>query len=135
MNVRQMQIEDVAFVMSSWKRSWRTSPWAGVIRNDEYYASITSTIDGLIARGATILVATPDDRPDRILGWVCYEVVDDATCIHYLYVKDAFLRMGIGAQLVEQTQGAKPGTYSFRAKQVVEACPGWRHRPEVARRK
>jgi GNAT superfamily N-acetyltransferase len=139
--VREATSSDVGFIMSSWKRSWRVSPWAGCIRNDEYYGSISSTIEGLVARGAEFLVAVPSGGPNvsRILGWACVEVLGDGTCaIHYIYVKDPYLRLGIGDLLVERAKGTKPGLFSFRFSQVAEACPfaeGWRHSPEIARRK
>jgi len=135
--IRAAEPDDMKLIMESWKRSWRTSPWAGVIRNDEYYASIRSTIEGLIARGAQLLVASHESKPGRVMGWVCYEVLsDELCCIHYVYVKDPFLRQGIGDQLVAAAEGKKPGLYSFRFRQVVESVgPGWSHAPEVARRK
>lgn len=123
------------FVLSTWKRSWRECPWAGTIRNDEFYAVIASTIEGLVLRGAEFLVAA-DPKTDRIMGWVCAETLPDGlACVHYLYVKDPFIPLGIGAQLVEAVAGTKPGLYTHRYRQVVEACRGWRHAPEVARRK
>ncbi len=137
--IREACEADVGFIMSSWKRSWRVSPWAGCIRNDEYFASISSTIEGLIARGATLQVACLAGNEGRILGWCCSEVLADGTCaINYIYVKDPYLRLGIGDKLVNAAKGTKPGLYTFRFHQVAEACPfseGWRHSPEVARRK
>lgn len=137
--IREATSSDVGFIMSSWKRSWRVSPWAGCIRNDEYFASISSTIEGLIGRGATLQVACFGGAEGRILGWVCAEVLGDGTCaIHYVYVKDPYLRLGIGDLLVERAKGTKPGLFTFRFSQTAEACPfseGWTHAPEVARRK
>ncbi len=134
--VRPVMREDINFIMSSWKRSWRVSPWAGVIRNDQYYDVMRDTIEGLVVRGATFQVAVLASRPDRILGWSCEERLPDGLCcIHYIYVKDPYLRMGIGEKLVESAAGTKPGLYTFRTRQVAEACQGWRHAPEVARRR
>lgn len=133
---RPAKESDIKFIMSSWKMSWRTCPWAGCIRNDEFYASIRSTIEGLLGRGATLTVACTTEHPDAILGWLCSEVLPDGLCaVHYTYTKDPYLRMEIGAKLVEHAAGTKPGLYTFRFRQVTEACPGWRHAPEVARRR
>lgn len=134
--IRPAGEDDIKFVMSSWKQSWRVCPWAGVIRNDEYFDSIRSTIDGLIARGAVLQVACLASKPEAIIGWVCSELLSDGLCcIHYVYVKDPYLRNGIGEQLVDSCQGKKPGLYTFRFRQVVESCQGYKHAPEVARRK
>lgn len=134
--VRPAVVDDMKFIMSSWKQSWRVSPWAGCIRNDEFYDVTASTIEGLIARGAEFTVACLEKYQGRILGWLCYEVLPDGlTCVHYTYTKDPYLRMGIGALLVKEAKGTKPGLYTHRFNQVVEACPGFRHAPEAARRK
>lgn len=137
--IRPATRKDMDFVMSSWKKSWRTSPWAGCIRNDEYYSSIASTIEGLVLRGAAFYIACLDSRPDRILGWVCSEQLSAGeACIHYLYVKDPYIKWPIGKKLIEHVPGKKPGFYTFRYRQVAEAChyeQGWRHAPEIARRR
>jgi len=137
LKIRPANPDDINFVMSTWKRTWRTSPWAGCIRNDEYFKSIGSTIEGLIARGSELLVA--ESESGRLLGWCCHETLADSTCcIHYIYVKDPYISLGIGDQLVAATPGTKPGFYTFRYSQVAEACKhseGWRHRPEIARRR
>lgn len=134
--IRPAQPDDIPFILNTWKQSWRVSPWAGVIRNDEYFDSIQSTIDGLIARGASLLVATAHGR---ILGWLCYEQLPDGLCcVHYVYIKDFVLKSNIAEKLLGEAQGRKPGLYTFRYKQVAALCSGrdgWRHAPEVARRK
>lgn len=132
---RAAQPDDMKFILSSWKNSWRTCPWAGTIRNDQFFAVTTATIEGLVARGASFLVAAHTGT-DRILGWVCFEVLSRGeACVHFLYVKDFALKFGIGERLVEQIPGQKPGFFTHRTRQVTEACPGWRHAPEIARRK
>lgn len=138
--IRPAEPDDIKFVMSSWKKSWRVSPWAGTIRNDEFYASIRSTIDGLIGRGATIQIACLPSKPAQILGWICAETLADGICcIHYIYVKDPYFRLGIGKALIDASAGTKPGLYTHRFRQVSEAIAEvggvWRHAPEVARRR
>lgn len=135
-DIRAAIPEDIPFILNSWKQSWRTSPWAGCLRNDEYFDATQSTIDGLIARGAQLLVAT---LGGRILGWLCYELLPDGLCcIHYVYVKDFVLKTGIEQDLLAEAKGRKPGLYTHRYQQVANLCrgaDGWAHRPEVARRK
>lgn len=128
--------DDVKFIMSSWKQSWRVSPWAGTIRNDEFFKVVRATIEGLVLRGAEFIIAYIEKYPERILGWVCHEVLPTGECcIHYLYVKDPYIKLGIGEQLVEQAPGTKPGFYTHRYRQVTDAVHEWRHAPEIARRK
>jgi len=133
---RKAQPDDVSFVFDSWLRSWRTCPAAGTIRNDMYFPVQRATIEGLIGRGAEIEIACLAADESKILGWVCSELTTrNETIIHFLYVKDPYLSFGIGPTLVSRCSGTKPGLYTHRYRQVVDACPGWRSAPEIARRK
>lgn len=131
---------DFAFIFDSWLRSWRKSPWAGIIPNNMYFPVTRSTIEQLVGRGAQFEVACLAADPERILGWICHEQSGPDAVVHYIYVKDPYLPLGIGEALVERASGNKPGFYTFRYRQVVDACQpqgkdGWRHVPEIARRK
>lgn len=135
---RPAQAEDVKFIMSTWKQSWRVCPWAGTVRNDEFFKVIRNTIEGLVLRGAEFKIAYLEKYPTRILGWVCYEVLTQGECcIHYLYVKDPYIPLNIGVELINECPGTKPGFYTHRYRQVTDAIGegGWRHAPEIARRK
>ena len=132
--------EDIRFIFDSWMRSWRKSPWAGVIPNNLYFPLTRSTIEQLVARGAEFEVACLAVDPERILGWICFESCGPEAVVHYLYVKDPYLDLGIGEALVARAPGKKPGFFTFRYRQVNDACQpqgkdGWRHVPEIARRK
>lgn len=135
---RPAKPSDIPFVMDSWLNSWRVSPWAGCIPNNYYYKVTRAAIEQLIIRGAKLEIACKESDPDKILGWVCSELTGPDTVIHYLYVKEGYLPFDIGAKLVERTEGKKPGFYTYRYRQVQDACPGdqgWRHEPSIARRK
>lgn len=136
--IRGARSDDIRFVFDSWLRSWRKSPWAGVIPNNMYFPLTRSTIEQLIARGAELKVACLESNPDHILGWICHELNGPKAVVHYLYVKDPYLPLGIGEALIQAIPGEKPGFYTFRYRQVSDACSyekGWRHIPEIARRK
>lgn len=136
--VRDVYQSDIKFIFDSWLRSWRTSPWAGVIPNNVYYPLTRSVIEQLVGRGATFKVACLANDNDKILGWVCYEVPDQTTVIHYIYIKDAYIPFDIGQLLLDATPGSKPGFFTFRYRQVSDICTydkGWKHAPEIARRK
>lgn len=137
---RAATADDVPFILDSWMKSWRKSPWAGCIVNNSYFKVQRETIEQLIARGAKLEVACSPTKPTQILGWVCSELTTDPeprTVIHYIYVKDPYLRLPIAATLVQRSPGRQPGYYSHRYRQVQDACDykeGWRHAPEIARR-
>lgn len=130
--------DDVSFIFDSWLRSWRKSPWAGTIRNDMYFPTQRATIEGLVARGAQFEVACLTADQDKILGWICHEQSGPDAVVHYIYVKDPYLSLGIAEQLVARIPGNKPGFYTHRYRQVVDALgsnSGWRHAAEIGRRK
>lgn len=131
--------EDVPFIMNSWLNSWKKSPWAGVLRNNHYYDQTRGVIEELIGRGATFEVACRASKPDRICGWICSEQTPAGEAVvHYCYTKEPFLPFGVNEMLVARCAGSKPGFYTFRYRQVSDVCKhaeGWRHAPEIARRK
>lgn len=133
--VREPFASDVPFFFDSWLRSWRQCPWAGVIPNNLYFQLTRSTIEQLVARGAEFKVACLASDPERILGWICHEQTGPDAVVHYAYTKDPYLGLGVTEALVAAIPGNKPGFYTFRYRQVVDACKGWRHAPEIARRK
>lgn len=139
MKLRPMVTTDKSCVLDNWLKSWRKSRYAGVIVNNLYYSTTRATIESLIARGATIEVACDDDKPDRIYGWICREVTPDGIpIIHYLYIKDVYLKYNVNELLM--TNVLVPPFYTFKYSQVEDAIErkfskarGWN--PEIARRK
>lgn len=134
MLVREAKKEDVAFLLDSWMKSWRRNKFAGVIPNNQYYDVTRTCIENLVARGAKFKVVCLDSDEDAILGWLCSEKLkDESVVVHYMYVKDPYLKTGVPEKLTE----ALPitGFYTFRFNQVVEFLPGWKWIPEIARRK
>lgn len=138
---RSAKPEDLPFLFDSWMNSWRKCPWAGCIPNNLFFPLQRSAIEQLIGRGATFEIACRAADENHILGWICKETSKEAIpkCIvHYIYTREAYLPFGIGEELVKRCEGEKPGYYTYRYRQVSDTCDfrkGWRHIPEIARRK
>lgn len=137
--IRDVQPQDVAFIMDSWAKSWRVSPWAGTIQNHKFHEVHRETVEGLVGRGAKFKVLSIDDKPDVILGWVCYEVERlGKTVVHMIYVKDPYQAAMPEApqMLLDACPGDKPGFYTHRTRKTqVIFGKGWIWAPEIARRK
>lgn len=118
------------FVYDSWLQSWRESKWAGVIPNNLFYGTTRTTIDELIGRGATVLVA---ELNGELLGFTVGEVKDGKTVHHYTYVKDPFLGRGLEERLLAALPGTKPGWFTFAQSRFLKDKQ-WKHAPEMARR-
>lgn len=122
--------DDSKLVYDSWLNSWRTSRYAGVVPNNLYYDTTRAAIAGLIARGATVLMA---EYKGELLGYICGEVKDGKTVHHYTYVKDPFLRRGVEEALLARLPGTKPGWFTFAQERFLREKQ-WKHAPEMARR-
>lgn len=94
--IRAMEPLDTPFVFSSWLRSYRANSDMRVSQS-LYYAGHHEVIEGLLkAPGVEVVVASPEGDPNTILGWCCR----GQGVVHYVYVKEAFRRMGLAKMLV-----------------------------------
>jgi len=89
--------EEFPFIFDSWARSFRRSPWAGCVPNHLYDAVSRECSRGIVDRGATVIVARPDDVA-RVMGYAVWE----PGVLYFLYVKEAFRRMGVGSALLKK---------------------------------
>lgn len=94
--IRQAHSGDLAFIYSSWLRSFKGSRDKHV-SPEVYFEGQHELIGNLLdSANTTALVATPAYDAGIILGW-CVKTNDT---LHYVYVKEAFRRMGIAKLLV-----------------------------------
>ena len=135
---RDLDPDEMGFVMDSWFRSYRSSEYAGVIPNHLYYPTMREMLASLMIRGAKILTAvTRMQDGDRVVGYVCYERKGSEAHVAYIYCKDPFRQMGLGRALWNKaTDGASTVIYSHKTRMSRFLVPhSARFIPEVARRK
>ena len=130
---RPLEPGDVPFVMDSWLKSYRTSPWAGVVPNNRYFEVYGEAITGLLARGAKVHIACAGHDRTKILGWLCSEDVHGGQVIHYVYVKDPYRRKGLGHSLME-LYAPNARFYTFRTRPGQYLTEGLSFAPEIGRR-
>ncbi len=87
---------DAGFVLNSWLKSYRAS--MTVVPSSQYFSRFghRGLVMDLMGR-QPIVVASWDEDPAVIVGWSCGE---PSKLLHYVYVKQAFRRQGIGTRLV-----------------------------------
>ena len=131
--VRPGKDEDLPLVFDSYLKSWRTNKAAGTIPNHLFYQVQRTALEDLLSRGALLQVAYPEGHEDLILGWAVGEEKEGKTVLHYLYIKDPYLGLGLPALLLKCLPGEQPGfiTHKLPLKETKE----WRWTPEMARRK
>ncbi len=126
---------DHPFIMSSWLQSYRASPAGSRVRLDmQYYAWQHALSEVLLAR-STVLVARPEGSDSFLNGWVCGEEWHGTPVVHYVYVKKAYRRAGMGEALVDglltELQCRGPGlfTHDRLPGATVARERGWRFEP------
>lgn len=93
-SIRQARESDRRFVVNSWFQSYR--PHAGDVGFDVYSKGHRAHIEDLFLACPPPAVAVAAEDPDTILGWS----LSRGDHLHYVYVKQAFRRLGIGSLLV-----------------------------------
>lgn len=130
-----MAPEEIELVMDSVAKSFRTSPWAGLVPNHMWFPVCRAAITGLIERGAQVTVVRASGR---VLGYVVHESKDGSPVVHYLYIKDPYRRMGLAKALMDKTGAVKGARvfYTFKTGQTKFLAKGYVavHAPEMARR-
>lgn len=92
---------DVAFLSSTWKQNfWRESPWANRIRWPIFDAGHAPIVQRLLER-SKVLVACDPTLEDEIAGYAIFS--HEPNVLHWAYVKPAFRRAGVFAQLLAAT--------------------------------
>lgn len=88
------------FVLDSWLKSMRGGWFAKHAKKDDFFELQQSIIEALLDKAqCKIAKVALKDNPeeDVFIGYV----VHDDDCLHYLYVKYAFRRQGIGQKLLD----------------------------------
>jgi GNAT superfamily N-acetyltransferase len=122
--------DDERFVYKTWLDSMRcTSPIYKRVRDWEFFRYFRKVIDGLLERGAVVLIAAEKDSPS-IYGYMVYEPdvkVDERTgIIHWIYVKAVWRRLGVATALIEHA-GIDPNGayYTMRTNYELSLPSGW----------
>lgn len=99
---------DLHYVLKTWIRSFKSSPYAGPYTNSRLVTAIKATVVDCMARG-TVTVACSRRSPKVIYGFTCYETDRGYPLVHYVYVKGIFRSMGIGRSLLSIAMGSREG--------------------------
>lgn len=132
---RSLEPEDYNCILSDWAKSYKGSPWAGTVSNNHWHRTVKDTIDSLLSRGASVLLAVADDDTTQILGWVCYEKsASGVFVLHYIFVKDDFRGDGIAPSLLAKA-GNEPCIHTHKTRDCKYLCGLGDYVPAIARRK
>ncbi len=131
-----MEADEAVFVLDTISKSFRASPFAGVIPNHMWHPVMKATVTGLLERGAMVLVAR---AAGRVVGYVMYENKGEDVFVTYTYVKDHARRLGVAKDLLARVGVVKGRRwfYQFKTPAAAYLTKGHVavHCPESARRK
>lgn len=94
---------DVAFIFNSWLKSNRSSALVQGVSNPVYFAQHHLLVEGLV-KTCKVVVASNADDTTQIFGYIVHDSVEGMPVVHYVYVKQPYRRLGLGALLLEHAQ-------------------------------
>lgn len=118
--------DDLNFIQSSWGSSYYTGAnYNTLLSSDEFHRFHRPIRESILKRpSATTIVCCAEKDPNLILGWIAIERLIKAQIllIHYLYVKEAFKKMGIGTELIKAVSEhlKRPVLYSHLTERAQE---------------
>lgn len=99
---RQATTADEAFIFDSWLRSQWKLDAREKMPSTIFFAGQRQRIDRLLPRSRVIIAYSPADATEA-LGYVVAEASWKTACVHWLYVKSTFRRLGIASRLLQVT--------------------------------
>lgn len=126
--VRPMRIEDQPFIFASWLNNYKnSSQFAKRIRNPEFFHFHHLVIERILLRSTTrVLIATPENDPNTILGYLVTES-HDRPILHFCFVKATWRRLGVAGKLIESANvdlnNAVFTHWTYECNQLTEKFP------------
>lgn len=106
---RLMVPEDIAYIKSTFLKSFRNSPFTNHIPNKAYFSFYSPLFDSLLSGGSSsssssvvVLAVSPEDT-NHIYAWAVWEVLGSVPVLHYTYTKLAYRKFGIASSLLRGT--------------------------------
>ncbi len=106
--LRQTTTTDLPFIYSTWLNSYRRSPFGLSLSTTNYFQTQTNIIDNILLT-AKLTLATLEEDPDTICGFICHDISpNNKTIIHYIYTKLLFRNDGVAKQLYNSISPTNP---------------------------
>lgn len=117
LKLRAPSNEDLNFILNSWLKSFRNSSFGSPQCNAVYYKNQQLLIKALLSQNL-ITVACSEQDDNHIYGYCVFNYLPgDILCIHYLYTKFSFRKMGIARRIVDSIQKVDmPVLYTHHTK-------------------
>ena len=97
--IREGEPSDLAFVLDSWRASYRGASGDVGHVSESRYRSAHGAMSARLAQRSRLLVACLESAPDVIVGWV---LVEGGPVVHYVYVRGDARHGGIARGLLAE---------------------------------
>lgn len=97
LKVRFLKDEDMPFIYNSFLKSSKHG-FQGV-PSDIYYSQLKLVLLNML-KTSNVLVVHVNGDPNKIIGYVIFERVNDVFVLHYIYVKHLYRNLGIAKNLI-----------------------------------
>ncbi len=115
LQLRRLQPQDHNFVLDTWLRSHRQTPWGLSMLEAIYFRNHRRRVLAALERSTTVVSCDPEFE-DQIFGYIVLEDHGEMACVHYMYLKDLYRGMGIGKQMMELIPQASYLFYSHQSR-------------------
>lgn len=95
--LRSIVPSDVAFVFSTWLRSYRSA--AEKVSAAVYFQFQREAIERMLSRSRVLVACDPETR-GHVLSYLVLESIGGVPVLHYAYTKAPFRRLGIAGSLL-----------------------------------
>lgn len=134
--IRPVNEKDFPFILQSWVRTYTNNREWGPLSPRCVARAVHGSILGLLNRpGVEVRVATDPRNHFFIFGYVVFDTSFEHPVLHWVYVKELYRRVGIGAELVRYARCDKPGPlhYTYGTKATKYVLPEGTWSPQLAR--
>lgn len=101
--LREMLIEDMGYILKSWKETMKRSPSMRWARDPEIYRALNVRCDKLLETHSALVACNPEPEHEKqIIGWACID--REANVAHYVYVLKPYRRNGVARILLSGLQ-------------------------------
>lgn len=119
--------DDFNFVISTWLKCYRhSSTFTKHVKSTIFFLWHQRVIKRILSRPQTkVLVACEANDPSLILGYLVCES-QDVSVLHFIYVKKAFRKFGIGKELFQVSQSPSDSEFThhtFDMEWVTQKYP------------
>lgn len=135
--IRDFGPDDIPFIFSTWLKCYKhQSYFAKRIRYDTFFEHHHKIVDDILNRESiSVKLAVLKDDESLILGYVAFEQ-DKDTAIHFLFVKQAFRRMGIARALLNELDcdlnGVTFSHWTYDFDHILRKYPEMQYNPYLA---